>query len=455
MASAPRLSRLLFAKSALTALLILNVAAGHSAEVVSAESAPTDYSDGWYRTVRMGTWLWEGADRTAIEETLGRIAASSGARRWPDRADTIIEYGPGHWVYEFSITGEAADAAGLKAEQRGDSHAARDHFMRASIYYTIASYPHLRDEESRAALAKAFDAYERAGRHLPVPLERWDFEIDGVSFAAFVHLPEGRSASSVPVVLKTGGMDVLSTEFYPLYDTFNELGMAMITFDMPGTGNDGIVNADADRHHVAVIEKAVRDPRFDPERIAVWSASLGGMPAVKVAITQQQHLAAVVNGCGAVHALHAQELGGPPPPDSDIAGLIAAYNAGQLSEAQIAEFNESLSSPEFEAQAQSFQAEAYIDRIRARPDSVLDLMAKSRPVSLKVQGLLGKGVVTDVPILSINTHADPLVPQSESLLVTDASKHGTLMLFGEHDGHCVARTVGNGPIIDWLTDQLR
>jgi hypothetical protein len=72
-----------------------------------------------------------------------------------------------------------------------------------------------------------------------------------------------------------------------------------------------------------------------------------------------------------------------------------------------------------------------------------------------VQGLLGKGVVTDVPILSVNTHADPLVPQSDSLMATDASKHGTLMLFGEHDGHCVSRTVAGGPILNWLADQLR
>jgi hypothetical protein len=325
--------------------------------------------------------------------------------------------------------------------------------MLASIYYTIASYPHLRDEPSQAALANAFDAYERAGRHFAVPLQKWDFEVDGVTFSAYVHMPAG-ATGPVPVVLKTGGMDVLSTEFYTLYDSLSELGMAMVTFDMPGTGNNGIVGADADKHHVAVIERAARDSRFDPERIAVWSASLGGMPAVKVAITQPQ-LAAVVNGCGLVHAVHAQELGGPPPPDEDPSELIDAYNAGQLSEEQIAQFNESIASPELDAQRQSFQFEVYVDRVRAQPDSMLDLIAKSRPVSLVDQGLLGKGVVTDVPILSVNTHADPLVPQSDSLMATDASKHGTLMLFGEHDGHCVARTVANGPILEWLADRLR
>ena len=424
------------------------------ADTVSSEAAEAAYADGWYRTVRMGTWLWEGAERSKLEETLERIAAAQGPRRWDDRADTLIEHGPGHWVYEFSATARAAYEAGLMHEAHGEPDAARKRFMQAAIYYTIASYPHLRDAPSRTALSRAFDAYARAGRHFAVPLEVWQMEVEGIRFPAFVHLPTDVKGP-VPVVLKTGGMDVLSTEFYSLYEPLTERGMAMITFDMPGTGNDALVGEDADKHHVAVLERARDDPRFDADRIAVWSASLGGMPAVKVAITQQAHLRAVVNGCGLVHAVHAFELGGPPQEGEGLAGVIAAYNAGQLSDAQVAEIEAAFASPELEAQQQSFQFEVYVDRYRAKPGSLLDLAAKARPVSLKVQGLLGRGVVTDVPILSVNTHVDPLVPQTDSLMATDASKHGTLMLFGEHDGHCVARTVGNPAILEWLSAQMR
>ena len=421
-------------------------------EAVAAEAAGRAYASGWYRTVRMDTWLWEGADRAVLEAALDRIAGTAGERRWDHRADTLVDYGPGHWVFELSATGDSAFARGERSEKEGDTDGARRHFVQAAIYYTIASYPHLRDEPSRQALAKAFEAYRRAGRLLARPLEEWRFTVDGVPFSAFVHLPKA-SGDPLPVVLKTGGMDVLSTEFFPLYQRFADTGIAMITFDMPGTGNLGVVGADADKHHVAVLERVIEDPRFDASRVAVWSASLGGMPAVKVAITQQDRLAAVVSGCGLVHAVHAFELGGSAPPG--LADMVEAYAASHLTDAQIEEIEAGFrAEPELAAQRDNFQFEVYVDRVRANPDSMLDLVSKSRPVSLVVQGLLGRGVVTDVPILSVNTHADPLVPQSDSLLATDASKYGTLMLFGHHEGHCVARTVANDPIIDWLVARL-
>ncbi|RLA04814.1 MAG: hypothetical protein DRQ47_02755, partial [Gammaproteobacteria bacterium] len=218
-------------------------------EAVSSEAAPESYQENWWRSVRKGMWTWEGADWTVVEGALERIKSASGKRRYQDKFDTIIDYGSGHWVYEWSRIGEEAAKQAVKLENSGDHKAARTLFLQASIYYTQASYPHFRDKHSRAALAKAFEMYRLAGQYFSVPMEQWEMEVDGASFKAFIHFPTGVSKRSMAVILKTGGMDVLSTEFYPLSKTINKTGAAMIVYDSPGTGNDGIVDENYDKHH--------------------------------------------------------------------------------------------------------------------------------------------------------------------------------------------------------------
>jgi predicted esterase len=85
---------------------------------------------------------------------------------------------------------------------------------------------------------------------------------------------------------------------------------------------------------------------------------------------------------------------------------------------------------------------------------MLNILAKSLPVSLIEQGLIGKRNVTNTPLLTINTHADPLVPPVESQLVTDASVQGKLMIYDDYEGHCVSRA--EIPVImEWLSYHLK
>ncbi len=432
----------------LVVLLLLPAAAALAAsndELIAAEARDARYASGWYRDVRMAMWVWEGAERSKIEATLERVRAGDGERRWQELADTQLSYGPGHWTYEFTRT---AEEELVSAGSRPSAAALR----RAAVYYLIASYPHLNKPHTRQALAKAFDAYEAAGRHLGKRFETWHLQVDGVAFRAFVHLPKGRGPH--PVVMKTGGMDVLGIEFLPLADELNRRGAAMVAFDMPGNGNDGVVDPDAHKHHAAVLERILEDSRFDHARIVAYSESLGGLPVVKFAVTHQQHLAAAVNSCGLVHAVHALELF-PVPPDVDMAVLVAAHASGSLPAEQVAQIEAGLaSSPEFQAQTRSFQFEVYVERVGAASSGVLDIAVKSLPISLVNQGILGKGERTSVPILSINTWEDPIVPTSDSLLATEVSRRPTLALFGDHPGHCASRHLEMPYVLNWLGPYL-
>jgi len=418
----------------------------------SSEAAAENYEDNWWRGVRKGMWEWEGAEWAVVKGALARIEAATGKRRYEDKFDTIIDYGPGHWVYEWSVIGDEAYKAGLAHEKNNEREAARKSFMQSSVYYTQASYPHLRDVHSRAAVVKAFEMYALAGRYFAVPMEQWDLEVDGAHFKAFIHFPERQSSKPLPVILKTGGMDVLSTEFYRLSKMINDTGAAMIVYDSPGTGNDGIVDAQYDKHHVAVLKRVLEDDRFDNKRIGIWSESLAGLTAVRIALgDHRESIAAVVNSCGPIHALYAMELPMGNPSQLKLSELLESYNNGELSQAEIDEINVAMSSGEG---ARNFQREAFIDRVRADPNDIFDLLSKSLPISLIEQGLLNKKNVTNTPILTINTHFDPLVPLSESQLVTDASVQGKLMIYTEYGGHCVSRDE-IPTIIEWLSYHLK
>jgi len=286
-------------------------------------------------------------------------------------------------------------------------------------------------------------------------MEEWDLEVDGAHFKAFIHFPAQQSSKPFPVILKTGGMDVLSTEFYPLSETINDYGAAMIVYDSPGTGNDGIVDVRYDKHHVAVLKRVLEDPRFDPERIGVWSESLAGLTAVKMALGEyKDSIAAAVNSCGPIHALYAMELTGGVPPGYDIHKMIKAYNQGALSKAEIDKFNKAMLTPPLQGMLLDFQGEVFVDRVRAQSDDVLGILARSLPISLIEQGLVGKMNVTNTPLLTINTHSDPLVPYSESLMVTNASIQGKLMIYDEYEGHCVSRAE-IPTIMQWLSYHLK
>ena len=62
--------------------------------------------------------------------------------------------------------------------------------------------------------------------------------------------------------------------------------------------------------------------------------------------------------------------------------------------------------------------------------------------------------MTNTPLLTINTYADPIVPAIESQLVTDASVQGKLMIYDDYEGHCVSRA--EIPVImEWLSYHLK
>lgn len=56
----------------------------------------------WYRMINRLLWVWRGVDPRDILDVQSRIAASTGKRTDAGRFDTVIGYGSGNWIYEWS-----------------------------------------------------------------------------------------------------------------------------------------------------------------------------------------------------------------------------------------------------------------------------------------------------------------------------------------------------------------
>ncbi|MCT7655954.1 alpha/beta hydrolase [Oceanimonas sp. NS1] len=88
---------------------------------------------GFYRLQKRAFWHWLGHDSIEIEATLARMAAAEGPRSVAGWLDTLAEYKPGNWVYEWSRLGAEAHQA---AQAASDQTEARAQFLAAARYFS-------------------------------------------------------------------------------------------------------------------------------------------------------------------------------------------------------------------------------------------------------------------------------------------------------------------------------
>ena len=381
------------------------------------DGEPDGPFDQWYRDIRFERWTEAGADPGVILATLTKIEQAEGKRDDPTQPDTIIEYGPGQWTYEWNQIAEYALLSAEMAADVGYTELAHEQFMQAAIYYNMAGYPNLNRDYENEAMDNALTAYERAGEYADWTLEKITLPVAGKSIPVLLHLPLQEDEQPLPVVMVTGGTDVTLVEHYGYFaDYFKDAGVAMVTFDVPGTGGSGELKLDknSEKVHLAVMNFLANDARFDENRVAAFSSSMGGNAVVKIAVLEQDRIRAVVNRCGTVHS-----------------PLVAP--------------------PEAIAHIPEMTLDVFATRTGAELKNLEEIASLAKPISLVEQGVLTDEIVTTVPILNINTHDDPIFPPEDMLLVAHNSLDGSVVFDGVA-GHCPEDS--EAYIADWLIRHL-
>jgi esterase FrsA len=191
-----------------------------------------------------------GIPRTEVEEMRGAITDM-----WSDA--------PGGWVFEWSRLARRY----LEADQP---------YM-ASLAYGWAKFPCLANEARRRALDDQVAAYLAAAPTFPIKFERRVMAIRfmGGTAALPVHLLSVRGRhSEAPVLMISGGVDTWKMDIHRICVAFAQrLGVAVLAFDQPGTGeNPAPLAIEADE---IVLGLAAQARRIGNGKVAHFGLSFG------------------------------------------------------------------------------------------------------------------------------------------------------------------------------------
>lgn len=373
--------------------------------------AEDEVLDGWYHSNDRDTWIAKGADAEVIDAVMVRIADSTGERHHPDLVDTLIEYAPGNWAYEWVQAGDRARQQAQALE--GDARLRK--LREALAYYTTGSWPHLGRSDDVMAYEKAVAVYLEAGQMMTVPVQHIQLTISDEQIGSYLHLPAGEGP--FPLVINSFGSDVSKEDSFELFHRELEpRGIAMMAVDMPGLGEarDLSMTEGSDAVMEAALNWAQGVELIDNDKVFIVGGSFGGNAAARA--FYRLPVAGVVSMCGPLHSPF-------------------------------------MAPPEFLDQLPLLTIEGVKSRFKMLGQATSELTTLTPGTSLVQQGLMGAGNTVDTPLLVITTNRDPVAPLEDlEIFMADASNAELVLL--DMEGHCPPRTVREPIIARWVADQV-
>ncbi len=265
----------------------------------------------WRAVCAAGIYPFTDANVSDFDPIFDELIAASGD-------DAGLLYRPDDYCAPFLPVGAALVAQAEDAATRGDTGKARDLFLRAAAVYRIARFPINRSPKSQEAWERGKSAYEKAGVLLDppsvtvtIPFTHADAAAGdrGAPIAAYLRLPKTpRPATGWPVLLFICGLDAYRTDHTPRTQAHVDRGYAVISFEIPGTGDCPAAPEDPtspDRLMSSVLDwvgAKANEYGFDPAKIIARGISTGGYYAFRIAHTHADRLfAAVAQGGGCHH----------------------------------------------------------------------------------------------------------------------------------------------------------
>jgi hypothetical protein len=207
------------------------------------------------------------------------------------------------WYREWRVLGEKSERRAIEAFSRSNVRTAMSNWLRAANYYRSSEFYLSHDDARRIA---SFDDVERCSHRYLANLMPTG-EVVSVPYENGTHLdayyvpyagPEKRS----PVLICFGGLDEYKDELlHEMPRHALPRGMSLLLVDLPGQGGtlrrQGIVNRPDT--HVPVgrcIDYLLTRNDIDPDRIALYGASLGGVYAARAAAFEPR-IKAVASDC--------------------------------------------------------------------------------------------------------------------------------------------------------------
>jgi len=344
------------------------------------------------------------------------------------------------WVPVWSGVAARFEKDAEAAFARGDRAGARNAFLQAKSFYSLARFPSpyhsgsaicppemspIKAESSRRYL----EAYRRATELLDTPPEIVRVTRDGREATGYLRMPAGKdsgasAAKAVPAVLVMCGADMYKEDRERYAEGALAEGMAALVVDAPGTGQTTFPHApESVVAWQAALDVLSKRPGIDGNRLGAFGVSRGGLWVMRLAAQ-----------------------------DSRIKGLISCAPGGVGYWGTPEERAEWRKAAEERAKTNWFGPRG--TRPAPKPVSEEEQRREFLRWSLKDNGLLDK---LTMPMYLVNGKVDHLTPIGNLyLLLESGPPTGRVARVYADDGHIAARNEREwGPAAwRWLREQL-
>ena len=200
------------------------------------------------------------------------------------------------WVPPWSAVAERYERDADAALARGDRAAARNAYLHAKTYLSIARFP--APYHSGSAIcppnmgpikARAYERYlecfRKATELVERPPELVRVERNGMQAVGHLRIPAGASAAKrVPAVLVMCGADMYKEDREKYADGAMAEGLASLVVDAPGTGQTTFPHApESIVAWQAALDYLQARPEIDRDRLAAFGVSRGGLWVMRLA----------------------------------------------------------------------------------------------------------------------------------------------------------------------------
>ncbi len=222
-----------------------------------------------------------------IEELKGAVASLKGT------TDDL-------WVPVWRGLGARYEDQAEESAASGDTSAAREKFLLAKTYYSLARFPRPLTPLKEQADRDCIRAYLRACEYLDPPLEVVGVACAGERITSHFRAPKEADAENpAPAVLVMCGGDMFKEDRGWAGEMALEHGLATLVMDGPGTGENPFpYEPESVTAWKAAIDYLASRPEVDAERIGAFGISRGGHSVMLLAGSYPEKVRAAVASAG-------------------------------------------------------------------------------------------------------------------------------------------------------------